>query len=80
MDKRTDDGRPRTPLERIKAEHELMHQVIHHGDADELDWDHDINPQQVGLQQVWADENGHLWTFVRGPENRTILKRIWHLS
>ena len=80
MDKRTDDGRPRTPLERIKAEHEQLRDQILHGDEDSLDWDHEMNPQQAGLRPAWIDAKGHLWYIDREDDGSYKLKRVWHLS
>ena len=79
MDKHMDDGRPRTPLERIKAEHEQMRDNILLGDEDELDWSRDIMPEQAGLKQVWADDNGKLWTIAREGDGLK-LKRIWQIT
>lgn len=78
MDKRSDDG-PRTPLERIKAEHEAKRMQILHNDEDELDWSEDVMPHQVGLKQVWADENGKLWVMVR-ENDKLKLRRIWTIT
>lgn len=80
VDQRTDDGRPRTPIERIKAEHDQMRDRILHGDEDAVDWSLDIHPSQVGLKQVWADAKGHLWYVDREDDGTYKLKRIWHLS
>jgi hypothetical protein len=77
MDQKSDDGR-RTPLERIMAEHQAKREQILHGDEDELDWNEDIAPEQVGLTRVWADDNGKLWLIVR-EEGKVKLKRIWHI-
>lgn len=79
MDKRSDDGQPRTPLERIKAEHEAKRMAILYNDEDELDWSEDVMPHQVGLKQVWADENGKLWVMVR-ENDQLKLRRIWTIT
>lgn len=73
MDQKTDNGR--TPIERIKAEHALKREQVLSGEIDELEWTGDIAPEQVGLKQVWADDNGKLWVFVRHGD-RMKLRRV----
>jgi hypothetical protein len=79
MDKLTDDGEPRTPLERIKAAHQFKREQILYGTEDELDWSEDILPGQAGLKQVWADDDGKLWLIVRNDDGQLKLKRIWQI-
>jgi hypothetical protein len=74
MDERVSEN-GRTPLERIKAEHMQKREQIMSGEIDELDWSGDIIPEQVGLKQVWADDNGKLWVFVRHGD-RMKLRRV----
>jgi hypothetical protein len=78
MDKLTDDGEPRTPLERLKAQHQFKREQILYGNEDELDWSEDVTPEQVGLKSVWADDDGKLWVIVR-EDGRLKLKRIWQI-
>ena len=78
MDRKAGDDGRLTPLEQIKAEHDLMRvEILEVGD--DIEWSHDVLPQQVGLSPVLADESGHLW-FVTRDGDKPILKRIWHLS
>jgi hypothetical protein len=79
MDKRSDDGGRLTPLEQIKAQHELTRRFILSGDEDEIPWHADMLPEQAGLQQVWADRNGKLWTIERDGAGLK-LKRMWHIA
>jgi hypothetical protein len=79
MDQRSDNDGRRTPLERIKAEHQAKRAQILHGDEDELDWSLDVSPEQVGLKHVWADDNGKLWMIVRDGDQLK-LKRMWHIA
>jgi hypothetical protein len=79
MDRHIDDGRPRTPLERIKAQHEQMRDAILHGDEDTLDWSEDMHPQQAGLKPVWADSNGKLWVIIRDGDKHK-LHRLWEIT
>jgi hypothetical protein len=74
MDERVSEN-GRTPLERIKAEHMQKREQIMSGEIDELEWSGDIIPEQVGLKQVWADDNGKLWVFVRHGD-RMKLRRV----
>ena len=80
MDKRSDDGGRLTPLERIKAEHQMRRAEILYNDTDELDWNDDISPQQVGLRPVWADENGKLWVIMRDDKGDLKLRRLWQIT
>ena len=80
MDKRADDGGRLTPLERIKAEHEMVRAEILSNEVDELDWNDDISPQQVGLKVAWADDNGKLWIIVRDDDGSIKLRRIWQIT
>lgn len=75
-DQLPENGQRRTPLERIKAQHQQKREQLLYGDVDELDWDDDISPTQVGLVQVWVDEEGKAWMFVR-RDGQLKLKRIW---
>jgi hypothetical protein len=80
MDKRSDDGGRLTPLERIKAEHQMRRAEILYNDTDELDWADDISPQQVGLRPVWADDNGKLWVILRDDKGELKLRRLWQIT
>ena len=80
MDKRSDDGSRLTPLERLKAEHQMRRAEILYNAADEFDWNDDISPQQVGLRPVWADENGKLWVIMRDDQGELKLRRLWQIT
>lgn len=75
MDRKTDDGGRLTPLEHIKHRHDFKRAEILLNDSDEIEWDPDIFPEQVGLKQVWADDNGSLWVVIRDGE-KLKLKRL----
>lgn len=64
MDKRSDDPR-KTPLEHIKDAHAMKRTEILMNAFDEVEWSDEIAPEQVGLRQVWADDNGSLWVIMR---------------
>jgi hypothetical protein len=79
MDQRSDnEGGRLSPLERIKAQHDLTRRMILSGDEDEIPWQSDMLPEQAGLQQVWADKNGKLWIMERSQAGIK-LKRLWHI-
>jgi len=80
MDKRSDEDGRLTPLERIKAEHQMRRAEILYNDTDEFDWNDDISPQQVGLRPVWADENGKLWVIMRDDKGELKLRRLWQIT
>ena len=73
MDKRSDDPR-RTPIERIKEAHAFKRAEILMNEQDELDWDDEIAPEQVGLRPVWGDENGNLWIIVRAGDQLKLVR------
>lgn len=75
MDKKADDDGRMTPLERIKADHEILRALILDNYEDEIDWEPGTQPQQVGLQFVMADENDNLWV-VREEDGKLKLKRL----
>jgi hypothetical protein len=82
MHKKTDDNggrREMTPIEQIKAQHDVIRRKILAGAEDEISWQADILPHQVGLQAVWADANGQLWVMER-TDKGLMLKRMWHLT
>jgi hypothetical protein len=79
MDKRSDDGGRLSPLEQVKLAHDFKRAEILLNDDDDIEWPDDIMPEQVGLRQVWADANGHLWIITR-ESDKTKLKRIWQIT
>ena len=82
MHQKTDDngnGRKMTPIEVIKAQHDMTRRKILSGDEDEIPWRADILPQQVGLTPVWADREGKLWV-MQTTEKGQVLKRMWHIT
>lgn len=80
MDQRAGDEPRRSPLDRIKAEHDQLRLAILHGDEDELDWSLDIDPVQVGLKHVWADADGKLWVMTRDGDQWKLKRILTHTS
>jgi hypothetical protein len=79
MDSKIPDDGERSPLQMVKAQHDLLRRAILHNDIDEMDWDATILPEQVGLAPVWASSNGQLWTIVH-KGGRLKLVRMDHIT